>query len=116
MTRILVGLMLVVFAGVAAAQDDLKAADAELNRLYREMEARLADDADTLERLKASQRAWIAFRDAECAFAASAVEGGSAYPEVVASCRAGLTTKRVADFNAYLACEEGDLACPVPAE
>lgn len=101
---------------VAFAQEDFKSADAELNTLYKQITARLSEDGDTLHLLTVAQRAWIAFRDAECAFAASGVEGGSAYPEILADCKAQLTLKRIEDFKTYLACEEGDLACPVPAQ
>ena len=48
-----------------------KKADAELNVLYRQITARLKDDKATTELLVAAQRAWVAFRDAECAFSAS---------------------------------------------
>ncbi len=60
-----------------------------------------------------AQRKWIAFRDAECKFQASGVEGGSIYPEILTACGAGLVEARVRDFNHYLSCMEG--ACPVPA-
>lgn len=109
-----------LLAGLAAAspswaqQGDYRQADAELNRLYREIESRLADSPDIRQGLIKAQRAWIAFRDAECRFAASGVEGGSAYPDVYAACLEDLTRARIDNFNAYLSCEEGDLSCPVP--
>lgn len=92
-----------------------KASDAELNKLYKEITARLKDDPDATKLLVATQRAWVAFRDAECDFQSSAVAGGSALPMVHAICLDGLTTRRVEDFKAYLNCEEGDMSCPVPA-
>jgi uncharacterized protein YecT (DUF1311 family) len=100
----------------AAQQGGYQEADAELNRLYQKIESRLADSHDVRRELIAAQRAWIAFRDAECRFAASGVEGGSAYPQVYQACQEDLTRARIADFNGYLGCEEGDLSCPVPAE
>lgn len=96
------------------AKMSYEASDAELNRLYRQIEQRLGDDADTKRLLIKAQRAWVSFRDAECGFSASAVEGGSAYPMTYNGCLDGLTQKRVTDFQQYLSCEEGDLACPVP--
>ncbi|WP_439497941.1 lysozyme inhibitor LprI family protein [Bosea sp. (in: a-proteobacteria)] len=90
-------------------------ADAQLNALYKQIEQRLKDDADTRNLLVAAQRGWVAFRDAECKFSTSGVAGGSAYPMVYSNCAEGLTTKRIADFKAYLACKEGDMSCPVPA-
>ena len=47
-----------------------KRADAELNILYRQITARLKDDKATAKLLVAAQRAWVAFRDAECNFSA----------------------------------------------
>ncbi|WP_260694174.1 lysozyme inhibitor LprI family protein [Rhizobium laguerreae] len=35
-----------------------------MNRVYKEIEGRLKDDADTTKLLVATQKAWIAFRDA----------------------------------------------------
>ena len=45
-----------------------KKADAELNILYGQITARLKDDKATAKLLVAAQRAWVAFRDAECNF------------------------------------------------
>ena len=98
-----------------AEETSYKAADAELNRLYQKIESRLSDNAAAKHKLVAAQRAWVAFRDVECKFAASAVEGGSVYPDIVEACLQGLTEARIENFNAYLDCEEGDLSCPVPA-
>lgn len=105
---------MVCMTASAPAQQELKTADAELNTLYKDIQRRLADNSDMLRLLTSAQRAWIAFRDAECGFSSAEVQGGSAYPQVVAACRAGLTQRRIEDFKAYLNCEEGDLGCPVP--
>lgn len=118
-TIALMAAVLIIAVGapaVRAQTDELKAADSKLNTLYKEIEARLKGDQPTLHLLTTAQHAWIAFRDSECAFAASGVEGGSVYPEIVASCDTDLTEKRIADFNAYLNCKEGDMGCPVPGE
>jgi uncharacterized protein YecT (DUF1311 family) len=91
-----------------------QASDAELNELFHEIRQRLGDDADTRHLLRDAERAWVAFRDAECAFAASAVVGGSAYPMVHDLCLDELTQSRIEQFRQYLDCEEGDMSCPVP--
>ncbi len=65
---------------------------------------------------QAAERAWIAFRDAECAFSASGGEGGSAYPMTVSMCAAHLTTARTEQLSSFLHCKEGDMSCPVPGE
>jgi uncharacterized protein YecT (DUF1311 family) len=91
-----------------------KAADKELNALYQQMTTRLKSNPDSKKLLIGTQRSWIAFRDAECKFSASAVEGGSVYPLIYSNCITDLTKARVETFKNYLKCQEGDLSCPVP--
>ena len=91
-------------------------ADKQLNADFREIEKRLADDANTKKLLVAAQRAWIAFRDAECTFQTSMGAGGSMYSMLVADCKTALTNDRVKALKSYLACEEGDTSCPVPGQ
>jgi uncharacterized protein YecT (DUF1311 family) len=100
----------------ACAGRNFDRADAELNRVYGEVTARLGGDAAGLGRLRAAERAWVAFRDTECDFAAVAVEQGSIHPMIWAGCREAMTLDRTEALRGYLACEEGDLACPVPAQ
>jgi uncharacterized protein YecT (DUF1311 family) len=118
-TAMLTAALVLAAPSFACAQDDAEAAfkrsDKKLNELYRQIEGRLKDDADTKKLLVAAQRAWVGFRDAECTFATSESAGGSVYPTLVASCKDALTQSRVKQFEAYLKCEEGDLSCPVPA-
>ncbi|OLF53020.1 lysozyme inhibitor LprI family protein [Pseudomonas chlororaphis] len=92
-----------------------KAADQELNTLYQRINQRLKDNPEGKKLLVGAQRAWVAFRDAECGFAASGVAGGSVYPLIYGNCVTDLTKARVEAFKAYLKCQEGDLSCPVPA-
>lgn len=98
------------------AGEAYKKSDRQLNDLYKKIEARLKDDAATTKLLVTAQRAWVAFRDAECAFSSSGVSGGSVYPMIHSMCLDGLTQARAKDLQAYLACEEGDMSCPVPSE
>jgi uncharacterized protein YecT (DUF1311 family) len=98
------------------ADASYRTADAELNRLYRQITGRLQGEADTAKALVAAQRAWLAFRDAECTFATADVAGGSIYPMIYSGCLEGLTRKRIADLKAFLSCQEGDMSCPVPAQ
>jgi uncharacterized protein YecT (DUF1311 family) len=90
------------------------AADKELNTLYQQITTRLKGDPDRKKLLLGAQRSWIAFRDAECKFSASGVEGGSVYPLIYSNCVTELTKARVETFKTYLKCQEGDLGCPVP--
>lgn len=67
-------------------------ADAELNKVYRE----LMKDAGATERakLRAAQLAWIKFRDAHCDYTSVGNKGGSIYPMVYSFCLAKVTTER----------------------
>jgi len=96
------------------AAQQYKAADKELNDLYKQITARLKDDSKAKQLLVKAQRAWIDFRDAECEFSASGVEGGSVYPLIHSDCITAQTKARVEAFKTYLKCKEGDLSCPVP--
>lgn len=98
------------------AQKAFEKSDGELNKLYKQIQTRLKDDADTTKLLVTAQRAWIAFRDGECSFSSSMVAQGTVYPFVQNSCLDGLTQNRIKDLNGYLSCEEGDMSCPVPAK
>lgn len=91
-----------------------EAADRELNANFRDIQRRLGKDADTRRLLVEAQRAWILFRDAECTFQTSGAAQGSIFPLVFADCKTALTNDRTRQLRAYLACEEGDMNCPVP--
>ncbi len=98
----------------ACASAGLKNTDADLNNDYRDIIARLKGNDETKQLLIASQRLWLQFRDAECAFSANAAKGGTIYPTIVADCRKAMTQERVKELSAYLNCQEGDMSCPVP--
>jgi uncharacterized protein YecT (DUF1311 family) len=95
------------------ALQDFKAADANLGATYRQVMARLKGNPDQAKLLVHAQRAWLAFRDADCAFQGSGVAGGSAYPMIVTQCRTLLTTQRTGEIKSWLNCQEGDLSCPL---
>src|SRR4029453_1393869 len=75
------------------ADQDFKAADKALNQVYSEIVKRLAGDPDGRKRLVATQKAWIAFRDAECDFQSGNSIQGSIYPLLVLTCRTAMTNK-----------------------
>ncbi|WP_156913390.1 lysozyme inhibitor LprI family protein [Mesorhizobium sp. WSM3224] len=89
--------------------NDAASADTALNAVYKALAGRLAP-AD-LERLRAAQRAWIPFRDKECAFRTQPYADGSIYSSLVGVCKAELTKARLAQLQHQLQCPEGDLSC-----
>jgi uncharacterized protein YecT (DUF1311 family) len=88
--------------------------DAELDGAYAEALARLGENEPARKLLADVQNAWRAYRDADCAFVAKPTEGGSIQSMIVANCRADVTRARLATVRSWLACPEGDLACPLP--
>jgi uncharacterized protein YecT (DUF1311 family) len=99
----------------ACADQSFKKADAELNAVYKKLQSRKNDDAEAAKLLIAAERAWVLFRDAECEFDAADNLGGSIYPMVYSGCLERLTQARIDQLNRYLRCEEGEVACSVPA-
>jgi len=89
-----------------------QAADKKLNQTYQAAMKRAA--APQRELLKKAQQAWIALRDADCAFAGSGSEGGSVQPMIINQCMTEKTAEREAFLASLMQCEEGDLSCPLP--
>jgi uncharacterized protein YecT (DUF1311 family) len=91
-------------ACVARAADK---ADAALNQAYKVMQDKIRADAkemgqpaDThLEDLRASQKYWINFRDANCTFEDSLAFGGTAIGGNYSSCLCALSYERINDFE-----------------
>lgn len=91
----------------AEAAAEFAKADKELNEVYAKVIGVLDDQAK--EMLKRSQRAWVAFRDAEAAFQADAeARGGSMWPLVHEGVRGKLTRERVKALREYLIEEGGE--------
>jgi uncharacterized protein YecT (DUF1311 family) len=95
------------------AANDFARADATLNTVWREVTEALherdrdaaqyapADRGSYMEAARNAQRAWVAFRDAECgAEADNEARGGSMEPMVFHACRARLTEERTAQLRA----------------
>ena len=68
------------------ADQAFQRADRALNEAYREILRRLGDETHAKQLVVAAQKAWIAFRDAECAFPVSSSGGGSIYPMEYSLC------------------------------
>jgi uncharacterized protein YecT (DUF1311 family) len=92
------------------AMDNLKSADNALNSTYQALVAK-QDNAASKQRLKAAQRAWIAFRDRECAFEVGPqVGGGTIWPTEFGGCMEGITARRIRELKQAISCTP--LACP----
>ena len=90
----------------ACAYQAWEAADVELNRAYKlaiaemkDMDANMPEDLQGAEdALRAAQRAWVAYRDANCVAAGFPMRGGSAEPLLVNGCLARMTEARTAEL------------------
>ena len=89
------------------AGQDYEAADAELNVQYKATRKVLAErdkditdgSASAAESLLTAQRAWIAYRDAQCETEGLQAQGGTMQPMLVSACLANLTTKRTEELK-----------------
>ena len=77
---------------IGCTAQELEAWDAALNEAYDALRAR--HDGTRATALRDAQRAWIAKRDADCAFLASIFEGGSHAGLEQTSCLMSETAKR----------------------
>ncbi|WP_313613204.1 lysozyme inhibitor LprI family protein [Agrobacterium sp.] len=90
------------------ASRDYDAADKALNTEYQsvrkilaERDSSASDDADkgAAKALLAAQRAWIAYRDANCEAVGYQARGGTLEPMLVASCLADMSRKRAEELK-----------------
>ncbi|MGY3040437.1 uncharacterized protein YecT (DUF1311 family) [Rhodanobacter sp. TND4EL1] len=101
----------------ACAGAEFGRADAELNRVWKAIQARYDDQPKFLAQLKKAQQAWLVFRDAEMAAKFPLAPGeranvqyGSVFPMCESGFKARLTTQRVAQLKVWLdGVEEGDV-------
>jgi uncharacterized protein YecT (DUF1311 family) len=75
-------------------------ADAEMNKVYKKLLG--SGDSVRGKRLRAAQRAWIAFRDAEAEFVREDWKGGTGQTAAVNSVLATLTRDRVRQLRERL--------------
>jgi uncharacterized protein YecT (DUF1311 family) len=83
------------------ARADFEQADAELNKTYHALLAKLRD-AQSKQKLKETQRAWITSRDADIARAADQAAGGSMAPTVRYETMTELTRQRTNELKAMV--------------
>lgn len=83
-------------------------ADADLNLIYPQVVAyyeqadRDSESKEGVKRLRAAQRAWIAFRDAQCAVDGYEALGGSMESMLVSGCVAEMTKRRANELRSLL--------------
>ena len=74
--------------------------DGELNQAYlRVLRSTAPKNAPAL---RAAERAWIGFRDAECDFRYASEGGGQDASLIASQCQAELTSDRIRQLNAYM--------------
>lgn len=100
------GVALVAFAQTQAEMNAESAtayekADAELNKVYKELRAKLSDDQKA--KLKEVQLLWLKYRDKNAEFEAALYEGGSIAPMVYAGALTTATEDRVETLKGMFA-------------
>jgi uncharacterized protein YecT (DUF1311 family) len=83
------------------AYQAFKAADAELNQVYRQLRNNYKGTPQDRQLVDA-QLAWLKFRDTDCKFSADRFKGGSIAPLIYSSCQEGLTKERTQSLQKYL--------------
>lgn len=89
--------------------ENFKQADAKLNAVYAKLLKKIS--AAGQPKLRDAQKAWIAYRDAQCAFETLGTIDGSIHSMVVAQCLTDLTVQQTNRLQHQLNCEEGDVSC-----
>lgn len=74
-----------------------RAADKDLNAVYGSLKEKL--DPDLFVKLQAAQRAWVAYRDANCEAESALYEGGSIQPMIRSSCLERATRSRIDELH-----------------
>lgn len=93
------------------ASKNFKSADAMLNDVYQQAMAQL-DDAATRQRLIDAERAWVRYRDEECAYEVGPEQGGgSIWPMEMGNCLEEHTAARIRVFMKLRGCTAGVSAC-----
>jgi uncharacterized protein YecT (DUF1311 family) len=85
-----------------AGQEDARV-DSAMNKVYQQLLSKAGKDQNAVAKIKAAERAWIAYRDAyiEATYPAKdkATQYGSIYPMNVSLLRAKLTQQHIADLQ-----------------
>jgi uncharacterized protein YecT (DUF1311 family) len=92
------------------AAGEYKKHDAAMNQIYQQLLAKLTDPQQK-SLLVDAERAWIAYRDKQCAFQTSGSVGGSIHPMIESDCLDEKTNVHTAELSRQLNCKEGDPSC-----
>jgi uncharacterized protein YecT (DUF1311 family) len=96
----------------ACASDEATRVDAELNDVYRKLLSKAASPTEAAAKIKAAERAWIAYRDAymDAMYPAKdkQAEYGSIYPMEADLLRAKLTQRQVTALEELIQQYSGD--------
>jgi uncharacterized protein YecT (DUF1311 family) len=87
-----------------------RAEDKELNNLYKSLRHKVGRGSMAEKHLMDAQKAWIAFRDATCAFESEGHSDGTMKPVFSMSCLQTQTKKRNSELKVYLNCTSN--GCP----
>lgn len=91
------------------ASKALATSDKKLNDVYQSLAKTVSPEGRaSLER---AQRAWIAWRDAQCAFETIGTVGGSVHAAMYTYCIDELTQAQTKRLHAIGSCQEGDVSC-----
>jgi uncharacterized protein YecT (DUF1311 family) len=96
----------------SCASQDWQRADAELNRVYRQVVAAYSSTKDQQEKIVKAQRAWTTFRDAEVDAwypESERPNRGSIFPMCRGQMLAQLTEERTRELRGMLKHSEGDV-------
>jgi len=80
--------------------------DGRLNTVYRKLMRMFANEAKRAEALRAAQKLWVQFRDANCNYVASEAEGGTMQPLEFEQCRLTMTVERTTELGRELGSEK----------
>jgi uncharacterized protein YecT (DUF1311 family) len=85
----------------AVARKDFERADADLNKTYQALLVKL-QDAESKEKLRETERAWVASRDAKAEASAKEAADGSMAPTLRYQAMTDLTRERIKELKAML--------------
>lgn len=91
------------------ADKALKASEKQLNDKYQALYE--ASSAEGQLKLKTAQRAWLAYRDAQCTFNTTGSVGGSMHALTYSTCVDMLTQAQSKILDQQLNCDDGDMTC-----